>query len=125
MTLDDFNAEGRKPRYEYKLSPVHDRPFLIFKMDQESQSCAVGDYTVLDPEEDIKLSEKKVINLIALLNGRKNLVQLGHETQSRVLYNIVNQGDDEEKSKVIFYHLGKEGVSVENALFTMERDHGA
>jgi hypothetical protein len=83
---------------------------------------AVGDYTVLDGAEDPALSEKKVMNLISLMNGRKNLMDLGHETKSRVLYNIVSECDDEGKARVIFYHLGTEGVSVENALLRIEKD---
>jgi hypothetical protein len=82
----------------------------------------VGDYTVLDSGEDPGLSEKKVMNLISLLNGRKNLMQLGHETGTRVLYHVVSMRDDDNKARILFYNLGREGVSVENALFRLEAD---
>lgn len=92
---------------------------MIMKL-TEADAVAVGDYTVLDTHEDIDLSEKKVMNLVSLLNGRKKLMQLGHETNTRTLYHIVNECDDDGKMRVVFYQLGQEGVSVENALFRME-----
>lgn len=124
MKTPDFNAEASAPRYAYRRSPVNARAFLIEKLaeDPSRTPAVVGDYTVLDTHEDMTLSEKKVINLIALLNGRKNLMDLGHTTGTRVLYRIVTEKDDEGKARVVFYNLGKEGVSVENALFRIEKD---
>ena len=121
MQTQDFNAEGAVGKFAYQRSPVNERAFLILKK-QEDQSAPVpvGDYTVLDKEEDITLAEKKVTNLVALLNGRKRLMQLGHETQSRILYNIVSEKDEENKMKVLFYKLEKQGVSTENALFRLD-----
>lgn len=124
MQLKDFNAEGSAPIYAYRRSPVNERAFLIVK-NQDNRSAEpvpVGDYTVLDREEDLSLSEKKVMNLISLLNGRKRLMELGHETKSRILYHIVSEKDEENKTKVLFYKLGQEGVSKENALFRLEAE---
>lgn len=121
MQLQDFNAESAAPIYGYERSPVNERAFLIVKKETE-KPVPVGDYTVLDKEEDISLTEKKVMNLVSLLNGRKRLVQLGHETKSRILYHIVSERDEENKTKVLFYHLGREGVSKENALFRLEAE---
>ena len=59
------------------------------------------------------------MNLVSLLNGRKRLMQLGHETNSRVLYNVVSEKDEDNKYKVLFYQLKERGVSVENALFRL------
>jgi len=122
MKTNDFNAEARTPRYGYIPSPVHPRAFQILKYPDTASADPrpVGDYTVLDSSEDRNLSEKKVMNLVSLLNGRKNLMQLGHETGTRTLYNVVTERDDDGKSRVLFYQLGKEGNSVENALFRME-----
>ncbi len=124
MKTNDFNSEAATPRYTYSRSPVHARAWMILKYKDETtkETVPVGDYTVLDTKEDLALSEKKVINLIGLLNGRKNLMELGHETGARVLYKIVTEKDDDGKARVIFYHLGKEGVSIENALFRIEKD---
>lgn len=125
MKTPDFNAEASAPRYGYLRSPVNPRAFLITKLSEDAsrEPAVVGDYTMLDPHEDAAFAEKKVINLVALMNGRKNLMQLGHETGTRVLYRIVSERDDENKTRVMFYNLGKEGVSVENALFRIEREN--
>lgn len=123
MQTQDFNAESRAPIYAYQRSPVNERAFLIVKKpDNTNEPIPVGDYTVLDKEEDLSLSEKMVMNLISLLNGRKRLMDLGHEFNSRILYNIVNEKDEEGKTKVLFYKLEKQGVSKENALFRFECD---
>ncbi len=124
METNNFNSEATGPRYTYRPSPVHERSFMILKYADGPghEPLPVGDYTVLDTHEERGLSEKKVMNLVSLLNGRKALMQLGHETNARVLYNVVTDSDDDGKALVIFYHLGKEGVSVENALFRIERD---
>lgn len=124
MKTPDFNAEASAPRFSYRRSPVNARAFLIEKLSQDPSrpSAVVGDYTVLDAHEDMAFAEKKVMNLISLLNGRKNLMDLGHQTGTRVLYRIVAEKDDEGKARVVFYNLGKEGVSIENALFRIEKD---
>lgn len=123
MQTQDFNAESRAPLYAYQRSPVNERAFLIVKKDEAAtEPVPVGDYTVLDKEEDLSLSEKKVMNLISLLNGRKRLMQLGHETNSRILYNVVSERDEENKTKVLFYKLAERGVSIENALFRLEAE---
>ncbi len=124
MKTPDFNAEASIPRYTYSRSPVHPRGFMILKFadDRSREPVPVGDYTVLDTNEDLKISEMKVMNLVSLINGRKNLMDLGHETGIRTLYQIVSHKDDDGKARVVFYNLGKEGVSVENALFRIEKD---
>lgn len=123
MQTQDFNAESRAPLYAYQRSPVNSRAFLIVKKDEvAAEPVPVGDYTVLDKEEDLGLAEKKVMNLISLLNGRKRLMQLGHETNSRILYNVVSECDEENKTKVLFYKLAERGVSIENALFRLEAE---
>ena len=124
MTYNQFNSEAAAPRYSYSRSPVHPRGFMILKHPDNDgrEPAVVGDYTVLDSHEDLGLSEKKVMNIVSLLNGRKALMQLGHETGTRVLYNIVTEQDDDGKARVVFYNLGQEGVSIENALFRIEKD---
>ena len=123
MKTPDFNAEASAPSYGYKHSPVNPRAFLVIKLNDEGREPAVvGDYTVLDKNEDVALTEKKVMNLVSLLKGRKNLMALGHETNTRVLYKVVTDCDDDGKTRIMFYNLGKEGVSIENALFRVEKE---
>ena len=89
MQAHDFNIEAARPLYSYQKSPVNPKGYLIFKANEDPlhDPQPVGDYTVLDAAEPEDLSERKVMNLISLLNGRKTLIQLGHETmdESQVL----------------------------------------
>ncbi len=123
MQTQDFNAEGAIGKFAYQRSPVNERAFLILKkQDENKEPIPVGDYTVLDKEEDIFLTEKKVTNLVSLLNGRKRLMELGHITKTRILYNVLSEKDEENKTKILFYELQQAGVSKENALFRLEYD---
>lgn len=128
MKTNDFNTEARTPRFTYRRSPVHPRGFQIMCYKPEaglSDSAPCGEYTVLDATEDLAYAERKVMNLVSLLNGRKQLMQLGHETGTRVLYQVVTECDDDNMTRILFYNLGREGVSIENALLRMERDEHA
>lgn len=63
------------------------------------------------------------MNLVSLLNERKRLVNIGKGLNTRLLYRIVKeQGDDfeEDRARVIFYQLGLEGVSKENAVLQID-----
>lgn len=123
----DFNAQGNAHRYSYSHSPVDPNAFMILKYADglTEEPVAVGDYTVLDGLEDPSLSERKVMNIVSLLNGRKQLMQLGHETKSRTLYKILTEADEGNRQNIMFYNLGAEGVSIENALLRLERDDHA
>jgi hypothetical protein len=118
-----FNDKSEKPQFIYKRNPLVERAFHIFQFkDEKKEYEPVGEYTVLDPREVSDLTEKKMINLVALLNGKKDLVNLGNLTKTRLLYNIVPKtpGSD-DKTKVIFRTYDTEGVSVENAVLVLER----
>lgn len=121
METRDFNAHSAMPRYIYARNEVHPRAFRILKY-SGAEALPVGDYMVLDHAEDLLLSEKKVMNIVSALNGRDKLLQLGAETQARQLFHLINDGSNGEPVKVVFYNYRGEGCSVENALFTIERD---
>lgn len=124
MTLDDFNLITAKTDYTYRRNPVVDGSFMILKRQKEEAYEPIGEYTVLDKSEEPDLSEKKVMNLIAILNDQDDrLIQLGEGTGLRMLYKPIPRQTDSEKSKVIFYTLKEEqGVSTENAILTIEED---
>ena len=123
MDTQDFNQGAKLPRYSYTPSPVQERAFLILRRENiEQEPVPVGDYMVLDTQEDLSLSEKKVMNLVSSLNGKETLVPLGEGTSSRTLFHLVTDRDEEDKAKIIFYQLEEEGVSKENALFRIEND---
>ena len=58
------------------------------------------------------------MNLVSLLNGRKNLMQLGHETGLRVLYHIVSERDDDDKP--VLFTLGRKVFRLKS-MFRIDR----
>lgn len=97
---------------------MHAHSFQILKkQSRQADPVPVGEYTVLDQEESPRLSEHKVMNLIALLNGQpQGLLDLGADLATRLVYQRVPS--DDGKERIIFKTLGYEGVSTENALLT-------
>jgi hypothetical protein len=61
-----------------------------------------------------------VINLVALLNGRSDLMDIGHDSGVRLLYQRIPAESGFER--VMFRTLGEKGVSVENALLSIAED---
>ena len=123
MKTHDFNDSGRLPTYTYRPSPVSARAYQILRFSKglAEEAHPVGEYTVLDKEEDPLLSEKKVMNVVSALNVRQNLIQLGAETKSRQLFHIIHDGTDGQPMRVLFTSYDGTGVSAENALLMMER----
>lgn len=120
----EFNGLSEGARYFYTRSPVSTRSYQILKYPHgmgAGDPVPVGEYTVLDLSEDEAVSEKKVLNMISLLNGHSDLIQLGGETHARMLYRVLTECDEDGKVRILFYHLGNEGVSMENALFRLDR----
>ena len=125
MSMDfneKFNDKGEKARFMYKHNPLVPHSFQIFEFQEEKKSYEpVEEYTLLNLEEDPDITEKKVINLISILNGKQNLIDFKNLTNERILYNIVSTDDDSKQQKVIFRTYDGSGVSVENAVLTMEK----
>ncbi len=119
--MKTFNAATEGPLYSYCRHPLHARAFQILRRSANSNDMQpVGDYTVLDLSEDQGLSERKVINLVALLNGRSDLMDIGHDSGVRLLYQRIPAESGFER--VMFRTLGEKGVSVENALLSIAED---
>lgn len=100
---------------------MHPRSFLILRRDEDAQALApYATYTGLDAAEDIALTERKVMNLVSLLNGHK-AVSLGDGTGTRTLHYLPDHAAGEKAIRsVVFYTLGAEGPSRENAILTLE-----
>lgn len=119
---ENFNDKGEKPRFMYKPNPLTRHAFQIFQFkDDKNVYEPVGEYTVIDLEEVSEITEKKIINLIMLMNGKRDLIELGNLTQTRLLYTMVSSGSDAEKEKIIFRTHDGKGVSKENAVLTIEK----
>lgn len=124
MTLNDFNIITAKTEYTYRRNPMVDGSFMILKQGDEERYEPVGEYTVLDKEEDSDLSEKKVMNIVAMLNDQESrMLQLAEGSGTRMLFKPFPRLSEDEKSKVIFYTLREDqGVSEENAILTIDED---
>lgn len=123
MTLNEFNTNTAKALYGYKRHPMQAHAFMITKKDEDSEYQSIGEYLVLDKTEDHGVSERKLINLVSALNGRKELLDIGQETEQRMLFHAVPRTSPKEKSKIIFYSWQEDGgVSKENAVLTIEED---
>ena len=118
----NFNDESTKPQFMYKRNPLVPHAFQIFMMKKDKGEYEpVGDYTLLDLKEDSALTEKKVMNIISLLNGRKNLIDLGPLTNCKVFFSIVHKEDEGDPDKIIFRNHDGNGPSTENAILILEK----
>lgn len=121
-----FNDTGEKPQFMYKQQASAESSFEILMFRSKGDAGqgeyeVVGDYTVIDEDEDFPLSEKKVKNVISLLNGKDDLAELGNLTKTQVLFTIVPKKSDDDPTKIIFRNHDGEGTSEENAVLTIEK----
>lgn len=106
--------------YTFRPNPFLEKSFLLFRRDRNGDDSPVGDYLVLDQEEDLALSEKKVMNLVMQLNGEDRLIPLGGLTRARLLFHRKPRRDSESKEQIVFFSYTGAGVSRENAILTLE-----
>jgi hypothetical protein len=120
--VKNFNLESEKPQFIYKRNPLVKHAFQIFMIrDGKSEYEPVGEYTLLDLSEHIDLTEKKVMNLITLLNGRDRMIDLRNLTQDGFLFNIVPKVSEDDPTKIILRSKSAGGTSVENAVLILEK----
>lgn len=120
----EFNKSSEKQLYTYRRNPLHIYSFLLLKRGDDDAFGPIGEYTVLDLTEDPSLSEKKVMNLVTLMNGSPSALNLGELTKTRLLYYRVPPSTQEpepvRKTHIMFYTLGERGISRENALLVLD-----
>ncbi|NCT40107.1 MAG: hypothetical protein GW778_00390 [Alphaproteobacteria bacterium] len=121
-----FNAESEKPQFIYKQTVKSENVYeiLMFRSKGgpgQGKYEIVGDYTVIDEDENLELSEQKVKNVISLLNGKDDLKELGNLTKTRVLFTIVPKKSEDDPTKIIFRNHDGKGTSEENAVLTIEK----
>lgn len=120
--VKDFNIESERPQFIYRHNPLLPGGFLIFMFREEKGDYEpVGEYTLLDTAEEPSLTEKKVMNIVSLLNGRRKLLELGNLTKNRILFTIVPKSSDEDPTKIIFRNYNGSGPSEENAVLILEK----
>ena len=120
--FNEQTEETERPRFLYKPNTLVERAFQIFEFsDTKNDYLHVGDYTLINNEESREVTEKKITNLITLLNGGKDLINLSNLTDKRVLYTIVPEEQSAIKTKIIFKDYDGSGVSKDNAVFTIRK----
>lgn len=114
----DFQSAREMSRFTYRPNPVHERSYMILEANSGRYE-PVGNYTVLDLAEDRHLTEKKIINLISLFNGKAPIIDLQKDVKGTQLYYNDTQSEGSQR-KVVFYKQDGKGVSSENALLLIE-----
>ena len=117
-----FNEQSEKPEFITKANPLVPHSWQLFQLKEERGDYEpVGDYVVIDTAEPAEITEKKMANLAAIMNGRKGLVDFTNLTGTRVLFNIVPETFESNRQKVVFRTYDGAGVSKENAVLTIEK----
>lgn len=114
-----------KSVFTYRPNPMLSGSYLICKKELNGELHPVGDYTLLDRSEEPCLTEKKVMNLVTLLNGKSDLVPLGADTKSRLYFHRKPKMEEDKRTEVVFYAYTGHGVSKENAILTIEVEFDA
>lgn len=118
----DFNKQLERPRFIYKPNPLVKRAYQIFElMPKHNAYEPVGEYVLLNHEEDEEITEKKLMNLVTLLNGKKDTIDLSHLTNKRILFTVVPEAQAGDQTKIIFKDYDGSGVSKDNAIFTIRK----
>lgn len=117
-----FNQNSQKSRFIFKANPVNPMAYQIFENKRSTANYEpVGQYLVLDQTEEKSLTEKKLVNLIGLMNGREKVIDLSAEVESRLLYHVVPRKVDSDATKIVFRAYDGRGISKENAILEIER----
>lgn len=121
-----FNDRGEKLRFMAQPNQLVAGSYVIFEYSEAHKSYdPIGDYTVLDKSEPIDITEKKLENMMKILNEKQTLVDFKNLTKERILFNVVQEDESGTKAgtkhKVIFRSYDGNGVSKENAVLTIEK----
>ena len=122
INFNEITDMGDRPRFIHKPNPLVERAYQIFEFDHNQNDYApVGEYILLNKDEPIDITDKKVMNLVTLLNGGKDLISLENLTNKRVLYTLVPEGENSDQTKIIFKDYDGTKVSEDNAVFTIRK----
>ncbi|MBI1300933.1 MAG: hypothetical protein GC137_04650 [Alphaproteobacteria bacterium] len=119
---NENEAQKERPRFIHKPNPLVQRAYQVFEFNHNKNDYVhAGDYILINHDESREITEKKVLNLMSLLNGKQELIDLSNLTKSRVLYTIVPEAQDSNQTKIIFKDYDGTGVSKDNAVFTIRK----
>jgi|GEM_PF-993646 len=113
---------GERPRFIHKSNPMVERDYQIFEYNhKKGEYKVVGDYVLLRKDEPRDITEKKVSNLMGILNKKEDLIDLTNLTKTRVLFTIIPEAQAGDQTKMIFKDYDGSGVSKDNAIFTIRK----
>ncbi len=113
---------GDRPRFVHRPNPLVERSYQVFEFNHTLNDFEhVGDYVLINKDESREITEKKVMNLMTLLNGKKDLIDLSNLTNTRVLYTVVPEARSGNQTKIIFKDYDGSGISKDNAVFTIRK----
>lgn len=121
--LERAISTGERTRFVHKANPLVDRAYQIFEYDFNKGSYeVVGDYVLINKDEPRDITEKKVVNLLFMLN-RKNgdMIDISNLTKGRILYTLVPEARAGDQTKIILKDYDGSGVSKDNAVFTIRK----
>lgn len=117
----NFNSNSEKTRFIFKPNPVDAKSFDIFENRRGYDDYTpAGSYVAL-AEEARELTEKRLVNLVGLLNGKGITVDLSAQSSEQMLFQVLDKKLDSDPTKIIFRTRDPDGVSVENAIVTLRR----
>jgi hypothetical protein len=123
MVRDEFSISENK-QFWYRPHPVASRAYQFLHWDSRQGYQPIGEYIVLDEREETRLSERKVENLITLMNGHMRLYDLRSDVgNSRMLYQIKENTDELDRKQIVFRTFTGNGVSKENAILTIDKEY--
>ncbi len=120
--LEKAKRTGERTRFIHKPNPLVDRAYQVFEyIVVKGDYDHVGDYVLLNTDEERNITEKKVANLMSILNKKDELIDLSNLTNTRVLYTVVPEAQAGDQTKMIFKDYDGSGVSKDNAVFTIRK----
>lgn len=113
---------GERKRFVYKPNPMVDRAYQIFEYSPKKGTYNhVGDYVLVNKEEPRDITEKKMMNIMALLNKKGEMIDVSELTKIRILFTLVPEAQSPDQTKMIFKDYDGTGVSKDNAVFTIRK----
>jgi len=113
---------GERTRFIAKPNPMVERAFQVFEYNfTDGKYEHSGDYTLINKDEPRELTDKKVQNLMTLLNGKDEMIDVSNLTKARVLFTLIPEAQAGDQTKMVFKDHDGSGVSKDNAVFTIRK----
>ncbi len=120
--LEKSKRTGERTRFIHKPNPSLERAYQIFEYNfKKSDYDHVGDYILVNKNEKSEVTEKKLTNLMTLLNGKDGLIDISNLTSKRVLFTLIPEAHAGNQTKIILKDYDGSSVSTDNAIFTIRK----